>query len=101
MTGFDYQSAAATRAKYPHLTVFDTNERLEPKPWSAQYDDTDDPADRLGRVDFDNDDVTEFTVHARPSSIHPEHIVITIEELASDSGGLTVILGGERIFFRV
>lgn len=71
-----------------HLTVYDTGERLEPRPWSLEH------PDRYGLVDFDDDESsTAFTVVGkRWDDGSPGHLL----SVMSNGGTPAVEVDGRR-----
>lgn len=79
----------ASPVRTASLTPYDTGARLEPHVWPANYD-----PDRLGRVDFDDDEgATVLSLHAerRDDGSH-ELLVIRV----SDAAPLALNVDGER-----
>ena len=84
---------AQARKDYPNLTLFDTGEALQPKPWpvSSMQDDDD-----WGKVDFDNDEkATELTLSIGPSKTVDRMLDLDIEKGSYD--GLMIYVNGELV----
>lgn len=91
MTKFDLEAARANREKFPHLTIFDTGEMLEPKLHRDLPNEWGKKGRKSGPVDFENDSCeTELTLYACPSVVKDDTIVLSID--TSLMAELTIIV---------